>query len=190
MDLRIERGRVVGVDTDQGSIDADVVVCAVDPRVLPVLASHVTRTMPAIPPVVCHLGLVGDVPDLPHEVVLHGDPTLVVRTNGTAPDGAAAWTVLGRGRLSEDIVVALARHKVDVREQLEVRIDRSPRHQVEQLAGSAYGVLWQGRTTINRKLSRTPYAGVYCAGAHGAAGAGLPFVGLSAAVVSELVGPA
>ena len=189
-DLRIEGGQVVAVDTDQGSLDADVVVVAVDPRGLPALAPHVSRTMPAIPPVVSHLGLSGDVPDLPHEVVLHGDPLLVVRTNGTAPAGGAAWTVLGRGRLSEDVLLALARRGIDVREQLEVRVDRSPRTQVEELAGSAYGVLWQGRSTITRKAGATPYAGVYAAGAHAAAGAGLPFVGLSAAVAAERIGPA
>lgn len=189
-DLRVEGGRVVAVDTDQGPLDADVVVVAVDPRVLPVLAPHVSRTMPAIPPVVSHLGLSGDVPDLPHEVVLHGDPLLVVRTNGTAPEGGAAWTVLARGRLAEDVVLALARRGIDVRTQLEVRVDRSPRAQVEELAGSAYGVLWQGRSTITRKAAATPYAGVYAAGAHAAAGAGLPFVGLSAAVAAERIGPA
>ena len=47
--------------------------------------------------------------------------------------------------------------------------------------GRPYGVLWQGRATIDRKLAATPYAGVYGVGAHAAAGAGLPFVGLSAA---------
>lgn len=190
-DLRLERERVVGVVTDQGELDADVVVCAVDPRLLPVLAPHVRRTVPAIPPVVSHLGLVGEVPDLPHEVVLHGDPTLVVRTNGTAPEGCSAWTVLGRGRLSEDDVLQpLARAGLDVRDQVEVRRDRSPRDQVEELGGSSYGTLWQGRATIDRKLGATPYGGVYAVGAHAAAGAGLPFTGLSAAVVAEQIGPA
>ena len=190
VDLRIQHGRVVGVDTDQGPVDADVVVVAIDPRVLPVLAPHVARSMPAIPPTVCHVGLSGDVPDLPPEVVLHGDPTLVIRTNGTAPEGGAAWTVLARGRLSEDVLVALARSGIDVRRQVEVRVDRSPREQVEHLAGSAYGMLWQGRVTIDRKREATPYAGVYAVGAHAAAGAGLPFVGLSAAVAAERIGPA
>ena len=190
VDLRIQHGRVVGVDTDQGPVDADVVVVAIDPRVLPVLAPHVARSMPAIPPTVCHVGLSGDVPDLPPEVVLHGDPTLVIRTNGTAPEGGAAWTVIARGRLSEDVLVALARSGIDVRRQVEVRVDRSPREQVEHLAGSAYGMLWQGRVTIDRKREATPYAGVYAVGAHAAAGAGLPFVGLSAAVAAERIGPA
>ncbi len=195
-DVRVEAGRAVAVETDQGAVDAEVVVVAIDPRGLPSLARYVERTMPAIPPVVCHLGLVGELPDLPHEVVLHGDPTLVVRTHGTphgtpgwAPEGAAAWTVLGRGRLAEDVVTALARSGIDVRKQVEVRVDRSPRDQVEELAGSAYGVLWQGRATIDRKLASTPVAGVYAAGVHAAAGATLPLTGLAAAVAAERIGP-
>lgn len=188
-DLVVRDGRVVGVDTAAGVVDADVVVCAVDPRGLPALADRVRRTMPAIPPVVCHLGLTGDVPDLPHEVVLHGDPTLVVRTTGTAPDGGAAWTVLGRGRLSEDVLVALARRGIDVRDRVEVRVDRSPREQVVAWGGSPYGVLWQGRATVRERLgTRTPIEGVYAAGTHVAGTSGLPFATLTAAVVAERLG--
>jgi UDP-galactopyranose mutase len=181
---------VVAVETDHGLIDADVVVCAVDPRGLPELAPHVRRSMPAIPPAVCHLGLAGDVPDLPHEVVLHGDPTLVLRTNGSAPDGCSAWTVLSRGRSSEDVVETLGRRGIDVRDRVRLRVDRSPSAQVEDLAGSAYGVQWQGRRSVDRKLAAMPYDGVYAVGAHAAAGGSLPFVGLSAAVVAEQIGPA
>jgi len=190
-DLVVRDGRPVGVDTDHGRIDADIVVCAVDPRRIPALAAHVRKTMPAIPPVMCHLGLRGEVPDLPHEVVLHGDPLLVVRTNGTAPDGGTAWTVLGRGRLAEDIVRALARRKLDIRENLEVRVDRSPRDLVELWGGSPYGVLWQGRATLSQRMgTRTPIRGVFCAGAHTAPGSGVPFVGLSAALVADEIGKA
>ena len=53
------------------------------------------------------------------------------------------------------------------------------------------GVLWQGRATTRRRLGpRTPVAGVYAAGAHATPGAGLPFDGLSAALVAAVVGPA
>ena len=190
-DLVVRDGRATGVVTDRGLLEADLVVCAVDPRRLPALASLVRRTMPALPPVVCHLGLRGDVPALPHEVVLHGDPLLVVRTGGSAPEGGAAWTVLGRGRLAEDVVTALARRGVDVREQVRVRVDRSPRDLVETYGGSPYGVLWQGRTTLRHRLgTTTPVANVFCAGAHAAPGAGVPFVGLSAALVAQAVGKA
>ena len=191
VDLVLRDGLLVGVDTDQGMLEADLVVCAVDPRRLPTLAPHVRRTMPAIPPVVCHLGLRGEVPELPHEVVLHGNPMIVIRTNGTAPDGSHAWTLLGRGRLAEDIVTALARRKIDVREALEVRVDRSPRDLVEAWGGSPYGVLWQGRATLSQRIGTTsPIPGVFCAGAHATPGAGLPYVGLSAALVAEQIGKA
>ena len=47
----------------------------------------------------CHLGLDGDVRDLPHEVVRARRPDCwCVRTGGRAPDGGAAWTVPGRGQ--------------------------------------------------------------------------------------------
>ena len=190
-DLELSGGRVAGVRTDQGVIDADHVVCAIDPRRLPTLAPLVRRTMPAIPPVTCHLGVVGEVPDLPHEVVLHGDPMLVLRTGGQAPAGAHAWTLLGRGQLAEDIVVSLQRSGIRVRDQVEVRVDRSPRQLVEEWNGSPYGVLWQGRSTVTRRLGpTTPVPGLFMAGAHATPGAGLPSVGLSAALVAQSIGPA
>ncbi len=189
-DLVVREGRVVGVLTATGPVDADVVVCAIDPRLLPTLAPHVRRTLPAIPPVVTHLGLVGPVPEVGHELVLHGDPTIVVRGGGRAPAGHVAWTLHGRGQVAEDLVTALARHHVDVRDRVVVRVDRSPRVQVEG-GGSSMGVLWQGRGTVRHRLGpRTPVPGVYAAGAHATPGGQVPFVGLSAALVAQLVGPA
>ena len=190
-DIVLTHGLPTGVATDHGVIEADIVVCAIDPRGVPALERLVRKTMPAIPPVVCHLGLRGDVPDVADELVLHGDPMLVVRTTGTAPEGGAAWTVLGRGRLAEDIVTALVRRKIDVRDHIEVRVDRSPRELAEMWAGSPYGVLWQGRATVNARMgTTTPIAGVFCAGAHATPGAGVPFVGLSAALVAQEIGKA
>ncbi|MFL6061111.1 MAG: phytoene desaturase family protein [Marmoricola sp.] len=198
-DLVVEGGRVVGVrarvDDLVQDFDADVVVVAIDPRRLPALAAYVEKTMPVIPPVTSHIGVVGEVPDLPHEVVLHGDPTkqptLILRTNGTAPEGAHAWTLLGRGQLAEDIVTSLARRGIRVRDQVEVRVDRSPRDLVQEWNGSPLGVLWQGRGTVRDRMgTAAPVNGVYVAGAHTTPGAGLPSVGLSAALVAQLVGPA
>ncbi|GCD91722.1 NAD(P)/FAD-dependent oxidoreductase [Nocardioides sp. LS1] len=190
-DIVLRGGRAVAVATDAGEIAADAIVCAVDPRRLPALAPHVVRTMPAIPPVVSYLGLEGDVPDLPHEVVVHGDPLLVVRTGGRAPDGCAAWTVHGRGRLAEDLLRALAREEIDVRKNVVVRLDRTPRQLVEEWGGSPHGVLWQGRATVRQRLGpTTPVPGVYAAGAHATPGGGLPYVGLSAALVAQAIGPA
>jgi phytoene dehydrogenase-like protein len=194
-DLVVRDGRAVGIRTSGGDVDADAVVVAVDPRSLPTLAAYVERTMPAMPPVVCHVGLEGELAEhlasMPHETVLHGDPMLVVRTGGRGPHGGAAWTVLGRGRLAEDILHALARHGIDLREHVVERVDRSPRAMVEHWRSSPHGVLWQGRATVRRRLGpATPVAGVYAAGAHATPGGGLPFVGLSAALVAQAVGPA
>jgi phytoene dehydrogenase-like protein len=190
-DLVVRGGRVVAVSTGSADLEADVVVVAMDPRRLPALAPYVEPTMPAIPPMTTHLGLRGDVPDLGPETVLHGNPTLVVRTGGRAPDGGQAWTVHGRGQLSEDMVTTLVRYGIDVRDAVQVRVDRTPRQLVEGWAGSPEGVLWQGRATIRARLGpSTPIQGVYAAGAHATPGAGLPFVGLSAALVAQAVGPA
>lgn len=190
-DLVIENERVVAVRTKAGDHAADHVVVAIDPRRLPALAKLVERTMPVIPPVTSYIGVSGDVPELPAEVVLHGDPTIVLRTTGTAPDGAHAWTIHGRGKLAEDIVTALTRRGIRVRDQVVARVDRSPVDLVKDWNGSPQGVLWQGRGTLKHRLgSRTPITGVYVAGAHTTPGAGLPSVGLSAALVAQLIGPA
>ncbi len=190
-DVVVRGGRAVAVGTTAGELAADVVVCAIDPRRLPALAPFVARTTPVAPPALCHVGLEGEVRDLPHELVVHGDPLLVVRTGGQAPDGRHAWTVTGRGRVAEDLLASLARHGLDVRAQVVTRLDRSPRELVEQWGGTPLGVQWRGRGTVRRRLGpRTPVAGVYAAGSHATPGPGLPFVGLSAALVAQVVGPA
>ncbi|MGA8846578.1 MAG: FAD-dependent oxidoreductase [Nocardioides sp.] len=190
-DVVVREGRAVAVRTDLGEIPADVVVCAIDARRLPALATYVKRSMPAIPPVVTHLGLSSDVPDLAHEVVIHGDPMIVIRPGGTCPENGVAWTLNGRGRLAEDMLTVLARAGIDVREHVLARVDRSPLDLVQAWGGSPYGVLWQGRGTVSQRLGpTTPVAGVYAAGAHATPGAGLAYVGLGAALVAAEVGPA
>ncbi|MQW76484.1 NAD(P)-binding protein [Nocardioides sp. dk4132] len=196
-DVVVRGGRAVAVATSAGEVDADVVVCAIDPRRLPALASYVARTTPAIPPVVCHVGIDSEaaaaagLPEGPHDLIVHGDPMLVLRPGGTAPDGARAVTVHGRGRLAEDILLALARQGVDLRPGLLTRVDRSPRDLVAHWGGSPLGVQWQGRRTVRRRLGpHTPVPGVLAAGAHATPGSGIPYVGLSAALVAQVVGPA
>lgn len=191
IDLVVRGGRAVAVRTTTGEVDADHVVVAIDPSRLPALASHVRRAKSATPPRVCHLGLEGELSDLPHEVVLHGDPMLVLRTGGQAPEGGAAWTAHARGRPTEDVLVTLARRGVDIREQVVVRLDYSPRELVEMWGGSPHGVRWRGPRTAGERLGpRTPVPGVLTAGAHATTGSGLPFVGLSASVVAGIIGPA
>jgi UDP-galactopyranose mutase len=190
-DLVVREGRVVAVRTPEGDAEADAVVVAIDPRRLPSLAPYVERTMPAIPPVVSHLGLRGDVPELTHDIVFNAEPMITVRPGPGAPEGGAAWTLLGRGKIAEDMMLALVRHGLDVRENIVTRVDLSPRDLVEQWNGSPMGVLWQGRGTVRSRLGPTsPVAGVYVAGAHAAPGAGVPFVTQSAALVAQVIGSA
>lgn len=191
LDLVVRDGRVAAVRTEMGEVAADVVVCAVDPRRLPTLAAHVERTMPSLPPVITHLGLEGEEPVVAHETVLHGNPMVVVRPGGEAPAGHTALTLHGRGRLSEDMLKVLARAGLDVRDRVVTRVDRTPLGSVQAWGGSPYGVLWQGRGTVRHRLGpRTPVPGVYAAGAHATPGAGLAYVGLGAALVAGVVGPA
>ncbi len=182
LDVVVRAGRVAGVATTAGVLDADVVVCAVDPRRLPTLAPLVRAAVPALPPALTHVGLL-DPPPLEHELVLHGDPVVVVR-----PSGPGAWTVLGRGQGASDPLGDLARRGLDVRDQVVARVDRSPVGLVEEWGGSPLGVLWQGRGTARRRVGpRTPVSGLYAAGAHAVPGSGVPFVGMSAALVVHAV---
>ena len=99
--------------------------------------------------------------------------------------------MLARGRIAEDVVTAVQRAGIPVRDQVVARVDRTPLDLVRAWGGSPSGVLWQGRATVRRRLGpRTPVPGVLAAGAHATPGAGLPSVGLSAALVAQVVGPA
>ena len=147
--------------------------------------------MPAIPPLVTHVGLSQEVSDMPAEIVVHDEFVITVRTDGRAPAGKSAWTLSGRGKVSEGLVMALYRKRIDLRGAVETELTMTPRQQVELWSGSPCGVLWQGRATITDRLSpRTPLPQVYAAGAHVGGGGLVPFVGLSAAVVAEAIGPA
>jgi phytoene dehydrogenase-like protein len=190
-DVVVSGGRAVAVATSVGDLAADAVVCAIDPRGLPSLARLVRRTVPAMPPAVCHVGLDGPVRDLPHELVVHGDPTLVVRTGGRAPVGGAAWTVLARSPVSEDVLTTLSRRGISVRNHLVTRVDRSPEELVGAWHGTPLGVEWDGRGTVRRRLGpTTPVADLFACGAHANPGSGIPYVGLSAALVAQAIGPA
>jgi UDP-galactopyranose mutase len=200
LDLEVGSSGPVAVRTDTGRIPADLVVVAVDPRTLPTLARHAGRTAPSPPPTVVHLGLAQDPPlsdrpaestGGPRELVLHEpDGQLLVRSEATAPPGRAAWTLQVRGRLADEPLQLLARRGLDVRDLVHTRLDRSPADLLEASAGSPYGFRWQGPGTLRRRPSPvTPVPGVLVAGAATGGGGWLPFVGLTAAVVADLIGP-
>jgi phytoene desaturase len=189
---------------DGTTLDTDIVVGSLDPRRLFRLLEHaptartplrdVDRTIPSVPPGATHLGLTAtaDVPELNGETVLHGDgSTLVIRPDDHAPAGHVGWTVLRRGNVGENTLNALARRGIDVREQVVARVDRSPAEIVLAAGGSPYGLRWSGPRTIDwRPANQTPVRGLFCVGASAHPGAGVPLVGLGAALVAQLVGKA
>ncbi|HEX2175528.1 MAG TPA: FAD-dependent oxidoreductase [Nocardioidaceae bacterium] len=189
---------------DGTAVGTDLVVGGIDPRRLFRMLEYAPaartplrdadRTIPAVPPGATHLGLTATaaVPMLDSELVLHEESsTLVVRPDDQAPPGHLAWTVLRRGNVGENTLDALARRGIDVREQVVARVDRSPAEMVRLADGSPYGVRWAGPRTISwRPNNQTPVRGLYCAGASAHPGAGVPLVGLGAALVAELVGKA
>lgn len=186
-DLVVRHGRCVAVATAGGEVDADAVVVGTDPRALPALAALAPRARAVRPPAVTHLGLSDGAPGVAPEVVLHGDPLLVVQ----APAGSSAWTVHAHGPLPADVLDVLAGRGLDLRPHVVARVDRSPEQIVAASGGSPYGLAWQGRRTLAARLGpRTPIRGVYAAGAYAAPGAGVPYVGLSAALVAQVIGPA
>lgn len=189
VDLALRGGRAVGVRCASGVLDAEVVVCACDPRRIPALAPYAGRRRVVRPPAATLLGLDADGLDRPApQLVLHGRPDLVVHTTGSSVRDGSAWVVHGHSGRG-DLVTELARRGLDVRDRLLTRIDLSP----DQIAAAAspLAVSWHGRSALRRWWGpRTPVPGVYAVGAHAAPGPGLPFVGLSASLVAQAVGPA
>ncbi len=200
--LTVADGAVVGVETLAGkAIRADLVITDIDPRavfldLLPADQPSPARQVfdaatPAIPVAVTHLGLEGDVPALPDEVVLHGEPLLVVSTTGQAPKGKHAWTVWRRGSAQEDVVLTMARRRIDVRKQVVTRIDRNPIELLHETAGSSYGLAWAGwRAHTQRAAQSHPLPGLYLIGASMHPGPSIPYVAWGAAHVAARIGKA
>lgn len=197
-----EAGAVAAVTTTGNTVvPADVVVAGIDPRRLfgalvdaPEAQQAVRRMgrLPAaVPPAVTHLGLASGVPKLTEETVLHGDPLLVLRPGGMAPTGSTAWTLLHRGATDVDPLAVLADRGIDVRSHVLARVDRFPADITAELGGSPYGIAWRGaRTVAHRPTTQMPIRGLYCVGAGAHPGAGVPLVGLGAALAADLVGKA
>lgn len=200
--VHTEGDAVSGVETASGSFHAaQVVVTDLDPRaVFGRLLRHPAAeagrrafeiATSAIPMVATHLGLRGDVPDLPVEVVLHGDPLIVVTTTGAAPDGCQAWTVHHRGELGEDIVVTLVRRGLDVRHLVVARLERDAVAQIQATGASPYGLAWAGHRAHARRAALVqPLPGLHLVGAGVHPGAGIAYVGWGAAHVAARVGKA
>jgi UDP-galactopyranose mutase len=226
-EIEVSAGRVTAVHTAGGDrLPADVVVSDVDPRVtfgqlLCRRAARATRSacrafLAATAPdplAVTHVGLRGNVPHLPEEVVYHGDPLLVLSTAaGSAPPGAAVWTLWTRGgehlgppgRLGAlnrpvqsgrpdplDALDALAGYGIDVRPLVAQRIDRSRADLVAETGGSSYGLAGAGwRAHAARARFGNPLPGLHLLGAGMHPGPSIPYVVLGAASVAARIGKA
>jgi phytoene dehydrogenase-like protein len=191
------RGAVTGVRAGNDLIPADIVLTTIDPRVVldhlvddrlrPVRAATSARrafanATPADPPSTAHLGLRGDVPRLPAEVVFHGEPLVVVTRGELAPEGLGAWTVQARRLGGADVLDVLADRGLDVRHLVEVRVDRTPAQLSELTSASSYGFQWSGwRDHARRSAHLNPVPGLYLAGASTHPGASVAYAAWGAA---------
>src|SRR3954449_3494971 len=143
------------------------------------------------------------------------DPTVYV----SAPDdpalrpddGSEAWFVLvnaprhGAGGVDWDapglretyadrVVAVLAARGLDIRDRLlwrEVQTPADLERATRSVGGSIYGTSSNGvRAAFLRPANRSRVDGLFLVGGSSHPGGGMPLVGLSAAIVAELVGPA
>jgi phytoene desaturase len=143
------------------------------------------------------------------------DPTLYLHRGGSAPDGHEALTVLvnapphrpdrpdlgidwdaeGLASAYADRVLAvLAERGTDVRDRVVTRAWQSPSdlaRRAGDVGGSIYGSATHGALgPLRRPANAGPVRGLYLVGGSTHPGGGLPMVGMSAEVVSGLVGRA
>lgn len=144
------------------------------------------------------------------------DPTVYVCApddDAMCPEGHEAWSVLvnaprhGRGAglvdwdapglaeaYADRVLRVLADRGLDVRDRLLWREARTPadlERATRCPGGAIYGTSSNGaRGAFRRPANRSPVPGLFLVGGSAHPGGGLPLVGLSAAIVADLVGPA
>lgn len=184
--------QVTGVQLDDGSrIEADLVVTTVSPRqvfghLLDHPAGHdaVPLFTQATAPRsgVTYLGLTGEPPALPAEVVLHGDPLVTVHTDGPVTDGGRAWTVVTHGPGPLDPLDVMAERGLDVRQLVTTRLD---------MPGPTPAPPWTGASDAAARAALAhPLPGLHCLSTGLVLGGSIPYVAWQAAHVAELIGRA
>ena len=109
--------------------------------------------------------------------------------------GAVDWTAPGLADSYADRVLAvLADRGLDVRDRLlwrEIRTPADLERRTRSPGGAIYGTSSNGaRAAFLRPANRSPVPGLFLVGGSAHPGGGLPLVGMSAAIVAELIGPA
>lgn len=146
------------------------------------------------------------------------DPTVYVSAPddpALRPDGSEAWFVLvnaprhgtggGPGTVdwtapgladsyADRVLAVLAARGLDVRGRVRWRVVRTPadlEHDTRSPGGAIYGSSSNGlRAAFCRPANTSPVTGLYLVGGSAHPGGGLPLVGMSAAIVADLVGRA
>ena len=158
--------------------------------------ARMDRSPTALPPEVTHLGLAGEVPVLPGRPFCTATPwwsyarTAPPRTAkqpgrscagraGPAPRPGTSSTCSAPA----DSTCAPTWSPGSTARRISTRSSTT--------SGSPYGLAWSGMNTLYARASTaSPVEGLFCVGAAAHPGAGLPFVGLGAALAAQLIGPA
>jgi phytoene desaturase len=114
--------------------------------------------------------------------------------HGDGP-GAVDWTAMGLADSYADRVLdVLAERGLDVRDRVRWREIRTPadlERDTRSPGGAIYGTSSNGwRAAFLRPANRSPVPGLFLVGGSAHPGGGLPLVGMSAAIVAEMIGPA
>jgi phytoene desaturase len=117
---------------------------------------------------------------------------------GREPDAGGRgidWDAPGlRDRYADDVLAVMAQRGLDVRDRVlwrEIRTPADLERDTGSDGGSIYGTSSNGvRAAFLRPANRSPVPGLFLVGGSSHPGGGIPLVGLSAAIVAELVGPA
>jgi phytoene desaturase len=114
--------------------------------------------------------------------------------HGTGP-GAVDWDEAGLSSSYADLVLdVLAARGLDVRDRVlwrEVRTPADLERATRSPGGAIYGTSSNGaRAAFLRPANASPVPGLFLVGGSAHPGGGLPLVGLSAAIVAGLIGPA
>lgn len=120
---------------------------------------------------------------------------VMVNAPGQDPAAGVDWTKTGIADAYADHIVALlARRGLPVDDRLVWREVQSPADLEKRTAsphGSIYGTSSNGaRSAFLRPANRSPVPGLFLVGGSTHPGGGLPLVGMSAAIVSQLIGDA
>jgi len=114
--------------------------------------------------------------------------------HGSGP-GSVDWTAPGLAESYADRVLdVMATRGLDVRQRLlwrEIRTPADLEHDTRSPGGAIYGTSSNGvRAGFLRPPNRSPVKGLFLVGGSAHPGGGLPLVGMSAAIVADMIGPA